>query len=107
MLESKRGEDYSSSGLRTTQNTHIEAARYLTEGRFSAQEASLYARQNDERDLAVKITQLLDAPELRATMGRAGRRRIEHELEWKYETPKLLAAYATVFAPGKAPEEPP
>ena len=78
----------------------------LTEGRFSAQEASLYARQNDERDLAVKITQLLDAPELRATVGRFGRR-IEHELEWKYETPKLLAAYATVFAPGKAPEEPP
>jgi hypothetical protein len=31
-------------------------------------------------------------------MGRFGRTRVENELEWKYEVPKLLAAYDTVFA---------
>jgi len=70
----------------------------LTEGRYSAQEASLYAAKNDERDLARKIIQLLDDPALRTKMGRFGRNRVESELEWKYEVPKLLAAYDTVFA---------
>ena len=32
----------------------------LTEGRYSAQDASLYARPNDHRDLAAKIVELLD-----------------------------------------------
>jgi glycosyltransferase involved in cell wall biosynthesis len=72
----------------------------LTEGRYSAQEASLYAEKNNERDLARKILQLLDDPELRTKMGRFGRNRVESELEWKYEVPKLLAAYDTVFASG-------
>ena len=70
----------------------------LTEGRYSAQDASLYATQNDERDLAAKMVQLLDDPALGAKMGGWGRRRVENELEWKYEVPKLLAAYDSVFA---------
>ena len=41
----------------------------LTEGRFSAQEASLYAKPNDARDLAEKIVELLDDPERRERMG--------------------------------------
>ncbi len=65
----------------------------LTEGRFSAQEASLYARRNDPADLAAKIVELLDDPQRRARMGEYGRRRVENELEWRYEAPKLLAAY--------------
>jgi glycosyltransferase involved in cell wall biosynthesis len=73
----------------------------LTEGRYSAQEASLYAEKNDERDMARKILQLLDDPELRTKMGRFGRSRVENELEWKYEVPKLFAAYDTVFASGQ------
>src|SRR5207344_3433017 len=32
----------------------------LTEGRFSACEASLYAAKNDPRDMAAKIVELLD-----------------------------------------------
>jgi glycosyltransferase involved in cell wall biosynthesis len=71
----------------------------LTEGRFSAQQASLYARRNDPDDLAVKIVQLVDDPERRATMGAYGRRRVENELEWRYEVPKLLAAYEALWAP--------
>lgn len=69
----------------------------LTEGRFSAQEASLYAKQNDPLDLANKITELLDNPVLRESMGRFGRHRVEKELEWKYEAPKLLKAYDVLF----------
>jgi glycosyltransferase involved in cell wall biosynthesis len=73
----------------------------LTEGRFSAQEASLYADKNNELDLARKIVRLLDDPELRERMGRFGRSRVENELEWKYEVPKLLAAYDMAFAVAK------
>jgi glycosyltransferase involved in cell wall biosynthesis len=70
----------------------------LTEGRVSAQRASLYARKNDAVDLAEKIVWLLDHPEARAEMGQFGRQRIKAELEWRYEAPKLLAAYETLFS---------
>jgi len=69
----------------------------LTEGRFSAQKASLYAKKNDEVDLAEKIVELLDDPERRSEMGQFGRRRVLEELEWKYEVPKLLQAYKVLF----------
>jgi glycosyltransferase involved in cell wall biosynthesis len=70
----------------------------LTEGRFSAQDASLYARKNDAQDMAEKIVELLDDPVRRAAMGEYGRKRVETELEWQYEAPKLLNAYAGLFA---------
>lgn len=69
----------------------------LTEGRFSAAEASLYAKRNDEKDMAARIVELLDDPERRERMGRFGRERVENVLEWKYEVPKLLAAYDDLF----------
>lgn len=69
----------------------------LTEGRFSAQEASLYAAKNDPVDMARKIVELLDDPERRARMGEFGRNRVVNELEWNYEAPKLLAAYADLW----------
>lgn len=72
----------------------------LTEGRFSAQDASLYAAHNDHEDMARKIVELLDDPERRQRMGEFGRRRVEQELEWQYEAPKLLAAYDRVFEDG-------
>lgn len=65
----------------------------LAEGRFSAQEASLYAAENDPVDMAHKIVELLDDPARRARMGEFGRNRVVNELEWQYEVPKLLAAY--------------
>ena len=74
----------------------------LTEGRFSAQAASLYARRNDPVDLARKIAELLDDPAKRAAMGAFGRQRVETELEWRYEAPKLLAAYAAL-EPARSP----
>jgi glycosyltransferase involved in cell wall biosynthesis len=65
----------------------------LTEGRYSAQDASLYAKPNDPIDFAQKILQLLADPDARARMSANGRRRIETELAWSYEVPKLLSAY--------------
>ena len=65
----------------------------MTEGRFSAREASLYAKPNDARDLADKILELIDDPQRCQTMGEFGRARVENELEWRFEAPKLLAAY--------------
>lgn len=70
----------------------------VVEGKFSAGEASLYAKPNDARDFAAKIITLLDNPEQRATMGNFGRMRVETELAWPHEAPKLLAAYAALFA---------
>ena len=70
----------------------------LTEGRFSAQYASLYAKKNDPVDFARRIVHLIDNPEMRATMGAYGRERVENQLEWCYEAPKLLAAYDALEA---------
>jgi glycosyltransferase involved in cell wall biosynthesis len=69
----------------------------MTEGRFSAQDASLYALANDPADLADKIAELLEDPERRRAMGEYGRRRVREELSWEHEAPKLLAAYDAVF----------
>jgi glycosyltransferase involved in cell wall biosynthesis len=69
----------------------------LAEGRFSAQQAAVYARRNDVLDLAMKIAGLLDDPAQRAAMGAFGRRRVENELEWRYEAPKLISAYDALW----------
>lgn len=73
----------------------------LAEGRFSAQRASLYAKHHDEKDFAEKILTLLADPALRSEMGNFGRRRVEEELAWRHEEPKLLRAYDTIFASGE------
>lgn len=70
----------------------------LKEGRFSAQDASLYAARNDPVDLARKIVELIDDPQRRARMGAAGRARVEAVLDWRHEAPQLLRAYETLFA---------
>jgi glycosyltransferase involved in cell wall biosynthesis len=70
----------------------------LTEGRRSALDASVYAKRNDERDLAERIIELLDDEDRRRRMGEYGRRRVENELQWDHEAPKLLAAYDTLFS---------
>ncbi len=70
----------------------------LKEGRASAGEASLYARENDPQDFAVKIAELMDAPERGSEMGRIGRARVMERLSWAHSAPRLLAAYDRVFA---------
>jgi glycosyltransferase involved in cell wall biosynthesis len=64
------------------------------EGRFSAQEASLYADKVDPiRSFANEVLWLLDRPEERKRMGEFGRTRVEKELAWKHSVGNLLAAY--------------
>ncbi len=72
----------------------------LTEGRFSAQNASLYAKCNDSIDLAENILELLDDPVRRKRMGEFGYRRVKNELEWQYEKENLYKAYRRVFGIG-------
>lgn len=65
----------------------------VTEGRFSAGEASLYAAANDPVDFAAKILDLLGDPAQRARRGALGRERVLQSLSWDHEIPKLIAAY--------------
>jgi glycosyltransferase involved in cell wall biosynthesis len=65
----------------------------VTEGKFSAREASLYAAPNDAVDMAEKICELVDDPARRAAMGKYGRERVVKELNWQHQIDPLLAAY--------------
>ncbi|MBB4021509.1 MULTISPECIES: glycosyltransferase family 4 protein [Actibacterium] len=65
----------------------------VTEGRHSAQDASLYAKANDTRDMADKIVSLLDAPDTRQAMGEYGRKRVQAELSWDHQVDTLIDAY--------------
>jgi glycosyltransferase involved in cell wall biosynthesis len=69
------------------------------EGRFSAQESSLYADKADQvSDFASKILWLLERPDERRRMGNFGRTRVEKELAWEHSIGNLLAAYNRVFS---------
>lgn len=68
----------------------------LMEGRVSAGEASLYARNTDVADFGDKILELLDDPRRRSEMGRLGRERVLTALSWEHEAPRLLAAYRSL-----------
>ncbi len=65
----------------------------LVEGRYSAQGASLYAKNNDAKDLGDKIIYLLENPELRAQMSLIGRERVLNELSWNHTSKALLDGY--------------
>ena len=69
----------------------------VTEGRFSALDASLYAKPNDPADFADKILELLDDPQRREAMGEFGRARARTVLSWEQEAPQLLQAYASIL----------
>jgi glycosyltransferase involved in cell wall biosynthesis len=71
----------------------------LKEGRFSAQEASLYSDNGNQiEDFADKILWLLEHPEERRRMGKLGHKRVETELAWEYSVENLLAAYEKAFS---------
>ncbi len=72
----------------------------LRESRYSARDGALYASSNDEIEFGERIIQLLDDADLRATMGRKNRERIERELSWEHTSKDLLNAYEALFAEG-------
>jgi glycosyltransferase involved in cell wall biosynthesis len=65
----------------------------LTETRFTAQEAALYATPNQVEEFADQIETLLDDEALRLGMGACGRQRIEEELNWQCSSEQLVRAY--------------
>ena len=69
----------------------------LKEGRFTAQEASLYAQCGNFIDFAEKIMQLIDDDKLRVKMGEYGYNRIINELSWDYESNKLINFYKLIL----------
>jgi glycosyltransferase involved in cell wall biosynthesis len=69
----------------------------LTEGRFSAQQAALYARKCDTADFGDKILTILDEPALARRMGAFGLERVRTTLAWEHQEKKLLAAYEAIF----------
>jgi glycosyltransferase involved in cell wall biosynthesis len=69
----------------------------VTEGRFSAADASVYAKANDSRDFGDQILELLADEDRRKRMGEIGRERVEMALSWDHEVPKLINAYRRAF----------
>jgi glycosyltransferase involved in cell wall biosynthesis len=68
----------------------------LPENRFSAGDAAVYVKPNDDLELAKALAWLMNQPEERRRMGIAGRRRIEAELAWCYSARSMLSAYAAM-----------
>lgn len=65
----------------------------LRENHFSGQEAAVYAKPNDEQEMASLILSLIEDTEQRRRMGDYGRNRVETELSWEHSVPHLLKAY--------------
>lgn len=70
----------------------------LTEGHYSAQDASLYAEQNNAKDMADKIVYLLENTDVRQKMGEYGRNRVVNELSWEHTSKELLEGYEKFFS---------
>jgi glycosyltransferase involved in cell wall biosynthesis len=69
----------------------------LKETRYSAQDAALYVKPNNELEFAEGIARLMDRPDLRAKMGEYGRNRIHHELKWDIVGQNLLQGYRALL----------
>ncbi|WP_420096252.1 glycosyltransferase family 4 protein [Brevibacterium sediminis] len=70
----------------------------LKEGRFSAGDASVYARpSNDSTAFADAIETVLASPEDAQRMGKIGRDRFESELSWEAQGPRLVETYSRLL----------
>ncbi len=74
----------------------------MKEGKYSAQEASLYARPNDAEDFGKKILELLADSEKRKLMSTLGRNRVKEALSWGNSELELLRAYEYLFVNEKS-----
>jgi glycosyltransferase involved in cell wall biosynthesis len=70
----------------------------LKEGRYSAKDASLYAKNTDPIDFAEKIIELLNNEEKRKKMGEYGYNRVLSELSWEHENKNLIHIYKKVLS---------
>lgn len=98
-------DEYNSMNDKSTMNKILEYMALakpivqfdLTEGRYSAREASVYAKNNDGVDMAKKVQGLLADPEKRKRMGEFGRNRVINELSWEHTSKALLEGYDKFF----------
>jgi len=66
------------------------------ENRVTAEESALYAMDNDEMAFAEALEKLMDNPDLRQSLGRAGRQRIDTSLAWIHQQERLLTVYRSL-----------
>ena len=79
----------------------------LRETRVSAGDAAVYVTptgtpEQDVRDYAKAIVDLVDDADDRERMGKLGRVRVEEELAWSYSAPAYLGVYERVARPAKS-----
>lgn len=78
----------------------------LTGGRFSAGQASLYARPDEVADFALELRELHDNSEQHAAMGATGTRRGRNQPAWHHQVPRLVEAYAAAMKSSPARKVP-
>jgi glycosyltransferase involved in cell wall biosynthesis len=66
----------------------------LVETRYSAEEAALYIKPNDEHAFAEKVCWLLDNPIVCESMGKIGRERVATVLAWEFSAPEIIRTYS-------------
>ncbi len=76
----------------------------LTESRFGAGEAAVFAAPENHAQFARLISELLDDPSRRAGMGAVGRARAEGYLAWEHQERALQAAYSRALEMGPVRE---
>jgi glycosyltransferase involved in cell wall biosynthesis len=76
----------------------------LAESRFGAGKAAAFAAPDDHTGFARLVSELLDDPGRRATMGEDGRTRVESLLDWEHQERSLLAAYEWALKMGPVRE---
>ncbi|MEO7442057.1 MAG: glycosyltransferase [Acidimicrobiales bacterium] len=81
-------------------------ATNLKETRVTARDAAMYVPSGDPGAIARAVVNLLDDPDRRAAMGRAGRRRIEQELAWEHQAPTYVSVYERLIGPPGAAKTP-
>lgn len=72
----------------------------LKEGRYTCGDCSLYAEPDNLEHFIGQILKLASDQNLRAELGIMGRQRIERELAWSFEEPKLINAYQRLLPAG-------
>jgi glycosyltransferase involved in cell wall biosynthesis len=73
------------------------------ETKVSADDAAVYASDNDPSRMAELVSALLDDPQRRAAMGRRGRSRIENGLAWDHQERRYLDVFHGLVAPPSVP----
>jgi glycosyltransferase involved in cell wall biosynthesis len=71
----------------------------LVETRESAGPAAMYVEPNDVERYGQAIADLVDDPDRRRQMARAGRARVVDVLAWEHQAPSYVAAYERLLGP--------